>query len=183
MTIIYIHGFGGSGLGVKASLFREYYHKKGIDFLAPSLSYVPSLAISTLEEMIELLKDVYLIGSSLGGYMAIYLSHKYQIKSTLINPAVDAPNTLQKYLGCGLNFYDNSHFEWNQKHIKMVDKYKVESINPKYFLTLLQTGDEILDYKEAQNMLQGSDMIIEEGGNHSFEGIERHFKRVDEFLV
>ena len=49
--IIYIHGFGGSGEGSKAKAFREYYKKEG--FIAPSLSYVPQLAIKTLEELIE----------------------------------------------------------------------------------------------------------------------------------
>ncbi len=51
--IIYIHGFGGSGLGNKASLFREYFKERGVEYIAPSLSYIPDLAISTLEELIE----------------------------------------------------------------------------------------------------------------------------------
>lgn len=47
--IIYVHGFGGSGEGTKAKLFREYFKER---FIAPSLSYVPDLAIKTLEERI-----------------------------------------------------------------------------------------------------------------------------------
>jgi len=38
---IYIHGFGSSGQGGKAKLFRQYYHSIGEPFIAPSLSYVP----------------------------------------------------------------------------------------------------------------------------------------------
>ena len=75
--VIYIHGFGGSGLGNKAQIFRQYCKENQIDFLAPSLSYVPQLAIQTLEEIIEyhLIKKekVYLIGSSLGGFYSLYL--------------------------------------------------------------------------------------------------------------
>ncbi|RLA68927.1 MAG: esterase, partial [Epsilonproteobacteria bacterium] len=36
--IIYIHGFGGSGEGVKAKICREYFTDETI--LTPSLSYV-----------------------------------------------------------------------------------------------------------------------------------------------
>ncbi len=55
-VIIYIHGFGGSGVGNKASLFREYFKERGVEYIAPSLSYIPDLAISTLEELIENLR-------------------------------------------------------------------------------------------------------------------------------
>ena len=84
---IYIHGFGGSGEGVKAKLFREYFKDKKEGFIAPSLSYIPELVIKTLEELIESYNsDVTLIGSSLGGYYAIYLSQKYSLKTVLLNP-------------------------------------------------------------------------------------------------
>ena len=62
--VIYIHGFGGSGEGSKAKAFREYFKAIGEDFIAPSLSYVPQLAIQTLEELIESYHgDIYLVGS------------------------------------------------------------------------------------------------------------------------
>jgi len=75
--ILYIHGYGGHGLGVKSSQLREYCKTQGVDFLAPSLSYIPDLALQTLEEIIENIQGgVTLVGSSLGGFYAIYLAHK-----------------------------------------------------------------------------------------------------------
>ena len=50
--IIYIHGFGSSGHGGKATLFKDQFKE---EIILPSLSYVPSLAIHTLEQLIELL--------------------------------------------------------------------------------------------------------------------------------
>ncbi|MEA2073691.1 MAG: YqiA/YcfP family alpha/beta fold hydrolase, partial [Campylobacterota bacterium] len=44
-----------------------------------------------------------------------------------------------------------------------------------------QTGDESLDYKEALKKLPNATHIVEEGGNHSFENIERHFKLIKNF--
>ena len=54
--------------------------------------------------------------------------------------------------------------------------------NPKNFLTLLQMEDEILDYTQAEEKLIDTNLEIEEGGDHSFEGIERYFRKVDSFL-
>ncbi len=66
--IIFIHGFGSSGFSFKADRTREHFEGRE-SVLAPSLSYVPKLALQTLEEIIEygLTKErVCLIGSSLG---------------------------------------------------------------------------------------------------------------------
>ena len=184
--LIYIHGFGGSGLGVKATIFRKHF--TGSDFLAPSISYVPDLAIQTLEELIEIFTKkhqtrVGLVGSSLGGYYAMYLSNKYSIKSVLINPSTMPIETLDKSRGYAPNFYDKSSFEWSKAHLEMLKKYEVEEINYKLYFLLTQKGDELLDYKVAVDKLQGAKIIIEEGGSHSFDGIQKHFKVIEDFLL
>jgi len=46
--IIYIHGYGSHGLGSKAEKFRQYCKENNIAYIAPSLSYIPDLAIQTL---------------------------------------------------------------------------------------------------------------------------------------
>jgi uncharacterized protein len=181
--IIYIHGFGSSGFGGKATLFKEYFED---EVLTPSLSYVPSLAINTLEQLIELLlaKDetVGLVGSSLGGYYAIYLANKYDLKAVLINPAVYPYKTLDK-IGMARNYYDGTSFEVTVAHINQLKGLEVEMIkNQKNFITLLQTDDEVLDYTQAEEKLCDSELIIEEGGNHSFENIESYFRKIGSFL-
>ncbi|MBN2825507.1 MAG: prolyl oligopeptidase family serine peptidase, partial [Campylobacterales bacterium] len=158
-------------------------------FIAPSLSYVPLLAMDTLRQLIEyaLLKEekVGLIGSSLGGYMAIALATQYNLKAVLINPSMKPTLTLENVTG--LNYYDLSNFEWNTKHLNMLKFLHIEHLNPKNFLLLLQKGDEVLDYSEALQYfthqgIASSQLIIEEGGNHSFENIESKFEIIDRFL-
>ena len=184
MIIIYIHGFGGSGLGVKASAFREYFKSKAIPFIAPSLSYIPDLAIKTLEELIESYdNDVCLIGSSLGGYYSMYLSSKYDIKATLINPSIEPYKTLKKGLGDSPSFYDESSFKWTNTHIESLKSYEVDKLDKDNILLMIQKGDELLDYNVAVSKLDGSKMIVEEGGDHSFTGIERHFESVKKFFA
>jgi len=174
--IIYIHGFGGSGQGVKASILRENL-KKHHPIIAPTLSYLPDLAIDTLSQIIESLQkyeNVYLIGSSLGGYFSIYLADKYNLKAALINPSIHPDDTLRKMKGYALNYGDQSTFEWNQGHIDMLNRYKLKTIDPSRYLLLTQTGDELLDYKIGVEFLKGSQQIVVEGGDHSFVGIEEY---------
>jgi len=181
--IIYIHGFGSHGIGNKANAFRTYFKDKGEAFIAPSLSYVPNLTMQTLEELIESYDDVKLIGSSLGGFYALYLAQKYRLKVVLINPSIYPYITLEKVLGEAPSFYDESHFEWMPSHLDMLKKYETNSVVQEDIMLLLQKGDEILDYKEAVIKLPNVKQVVEEGGSHSFDGIERYFVEVEEFLI
>ncbi|WP_428023915.1 YqiA/YcfP family alpha/beta fold hydrolase [Arcobacter sp.] len=181
--IIYIHGFASSGLGGKAALFKEYYNE---ELISPSLSYVPSLAIDTLEQLIEsyisLEEEVYLVGSSLGGYYAIYLANKYNLKAVLINPAVYAYETLDK-IGTATNYYDYSSFEVIKEHLTYLKSIEVNEIkNQSNFMVLLQEDDEVLDFNDAVEKLPESELIIEQGGSHSFDEVERYFRKITTFF-
>lgn len=182
--IIYIHGFGGSGEGSKAKAFREYFHSIGEEFIAPSLSYVPELAIKTLQDLIRSYKKVYLVGSSLGGYYTLHLSHMDEVqKAVLINPSVKPRVTLENLLGDAPNFYDESSFSWKREHLEMLKRYGGQKPCLEKLMLFTQKGDELLDYSQAVTKLQGCKIIIEEGGSHSFEGIERHFETIREFFA
>ena len=180
--VLFIHGFSSHGYGSKAKALREYFTEKGVPFLAPSLSYVPELAMQTLEEIIRVCDDVKLIGSSLGGYYAVYLAEKYRLPVVLINPAVRSHETLSRMLGMAPNFYDESRFEWKESHLEMLKKYESEISDQSRVMLLVQKGDELLDYREAVEKFPDAKMIVEEGGSHGFDGVERYFDRIDMFL-
>lgn len=181
--IIYIHGFGSSGVRGKATLLKKHFNDK---IILPSLSYVPTLAIHTLEQLIEMLlnqgEKVGLVGSSLGGYYSIYLAQKYQLKAVLINPAITPYKTLDK-IGMATNYYDLSSFEVTQEHMQMLKTFEVDSItNEKNIMVLLQKADELLNYEDTIKKMPHAHFKIEEGGNHSFEGIERYFDEIESFF-
>jgi uncharacterized protein len=183
--VIYIHGFGSHGEGSKAVALREFCKQKGIRFIAPSLSTIPDLAIQTLEELIEAFQTtekVTLIGSSLGGFYTMHLSHKYDLPCVLINPAIYAYKTLSRALGFPPNFYDQSTYEWTPNHLEMLQKYEVREYEGEKALLMVQTADEVLDYREAVDKLSRAEMVIEEGGDHGFKGFDRHLQRIVEFL-
>ncbi|RXJ59985.1 YqiA/YcfP family alpha/beta fold hydrolase [Candidatus Marinarcus aquaticus] len=181
--IIYIHGFGSSGFGGKAKLFKEHFKD---NIIMPSLSYVPSLAIHTLEQLIELFlkkgEKVSLIGSSLGGYYSMYLANKFGLKAVLINPATTPYKTLDK-IGMATNYFDLSSFEVTQEHMQALKFLEVKTFkNQQNFLLLLQTGDELLNYKDALKKLPQAPRIVQEGGDHSFVNIDDYFDEIADFV-
>lgn len=182
--ILYIHGFGSSGKGNKANILKNEFKKD--NFFTPSLSYIPDLAINTLEQIIEFAlsknEPVYLMGSSLGGYYSIYLAHKYNLKAILINPSTKPYETLRLALGRAFSYHDNSKFEWNEEHIQKLYPYDIKEVNPEHFLLLTQTGDELLNYKIAVEKLQGCQTNIIKGGDHGFINIEHHIDEIKEFF-
>jgi predicted esterase YcpF (UPF0227 family) len=184
--VIYIHGFGSSGRGMKSLLLRDYFKSQNISMIAPSLSYVPELAIDTLEQLINSYdEEIVLVGSSLGGFYAIYLAEKYALRAILINPAVDSSKTLKRVLNMEFtakNYYDNSRFTWSETHVNMLLQYRVSNVQHGDYFLLTQTEDEVLDYQEAVEKLSGYKIIVEEGGDHAFRNIENYFEDIKSFI-
>ena len=145
--IIFIHGFGSDGHGSKATLLRQYCAEQHIPFIAPSLSTIPDLAISTLEELIQQWQphgEVKLVGSSLGGFYAMYLANKYGL-------AV--------------------------QHVQSLNKYQC-AFSGHRCLLLLQTGDAVLDYRQAVAALPDARQVVEQGGDHGFAGFARYLTEI-----
>ena len=181
--IIYIHGFGTSGQSGKGTLFREYFKSRNIPFIAPTLSYVPELALSTLEELVETFGDVSLIGSSLGGFYSMHLAEKYGCKAVLVNPVIKANEVLTCVLGDAKNYYDSSSFTWTQSHLDSLVPFETTSISDEKYLLMLQKGDHILDYTKALEKLPNVETILENDGTHAFADIERHLEQIEKHLL
>lgn len=181
--ILYIHGFNSSGFGAKAEMLRAHFKE---DILAPSLSNIPTLAMDTLEQIINLCQrqgvSLSLMGSSLGGYYAIYLADKYALKAVLINPSIYPYVTLANYIGENPSFFDLSNREWTQKHVETLKSFEVKAPKQENFLLLLQSGDETLDYRHAVEKFPDAKIDLEEGGSHGFDGFERKISEIEAFL-
>ena len=145
-----------------------------------------SVNITNIVNDLRLNKEpFYCIGSSLGGYWATWITENFGVKSALINPAV-APHTRFARL---INQPIKSYYSEQQYVLKKNDLDDLsENDQPiirqtsQYFV-LLQTGDETLDYRDAQARYKGSKMIIETGGNHSFVGFEKHLPKIADFFL
>lgn len=185
--LLYLHGFSSSPQSHKAQLIMQYMRENNtLDLLiCPQIPSVPEEARLFLEQLVEETLENYPLsfaGSSLGGYYATYLAEKYSGSAVLINPSVKPYETLSAHLGENKFYFDEGCWEFDESHIQQLKDMKVERITePERYLVLLQTGDEILDYREAELKYKNSQCIIEQGGDHSFVGLERFIPKIMQF--
>ena len=170
--IIYIHGFLSSALSFKAGLLRRRMAelRRGREIACPELPLRPAQAIGLLESLVEEHREagVSLIGSSLGGYYATWLSEKYGVRSVLVNPAVRPYELLAGYVGAQTNLYTGARDELTPADIAALRSLEVERITPERYLLMVQTGDEVLDYRAAVERYRGAEQQVIEGGDHGF---------------
>jgi len=175
--IIYIHGFNSSPQSYKARVLAERMGQLGIarDLSVPELSSDPGLAMQTLEASVEELfqQPTVLIGSSLGGYYATWLAERYDLRAILVNPAIYPYRLLLDYLGENQNIHTGERYMLEPRHVEIMKSFEVETLSrPDNFWVLLETGDETLDYREAEQKFANSRMTIKQGGTHEFLNFE-----------
>ncbi len=177
--ILYIHGFRSTIESHKAKILKKHYKE---NIIIPDYSIIPQQAIKELEKIIENQNIKGIIASSLGGFYATYLSEKYNLKTVLINPSVKPYLTLKKYIGENEK-YNGTPFDWTMEHIEMLSNLKMEKITLENYYIFLQQGDEVLDYRKAEERYRGAKLFIESGGNHRFQNFERFFDDVSLLLL
>ncbi len=187
--LLYLHGFNSSPQSHKALLVSQYMAENNClqQLICPQIPAVPEQARIFLEHLVEdTLKESSLsfVGSSLGGYYATYLAEKYSGPVVLINPSVKPFETLMPYLGKNKFYFDEGCWEFDESHIQQLkDMYVEEVTDAERYFVLLQTGDETLDYREAELKYKNSHCIVEQGGDHSFTNLERYIPQIMQFCM
>ncbi|PKO35621.1 MAG: esterase [Betaproteobacteria bacterium HGW-Betaproteobacteria-7] len=168
--ILYLHGFCSSPASWKSQLLAEEMARRGLagQFVCPQLSPVPDVAMADASRLIERASGpVTLIGSSLGGHYANHLAEKYGLPAVLINPAAIACLDGEKFIGEHANFHSGERFTFTADHARQLLAQVAPPTPARYWL-LLETGDEVLDYHQAQDFYFGCRQSVFEGGDHSF---------------
>ena len=184
--ILYLHGFASSADSTKAELTKSFIEKKTkkTKILIPDLDNDIEVAFYQIENIISEESITAFIGSSLGGFYGTYFSEKYNLRCVNINPAVP-PLNMSQYLGENTNYSTGEKFIINKKHLNFIDKMCKEIQNvtkPKNFMTLIQSKDEVLDYKRAVKYFAGSRIELIFGGSHSFENFDLSLIKIANFL-
>ena len=181
--ILYLHGFRSSPASAKVRQLADYLARQGqADTLwCQQLPASPRAAITLIEQAIDSATTrPVLIGSSLGGYYASYLAEKHDLRAVLINPAVHAADLLEPYTGVVTNLYTGEAFDFTPEHIaELRELWVPELARPERFWLIVETGDEVLDYREAVARYAGARQTVIEGGDHSL----RHFPALLESIV
>ena len=180
--LIYIHGFNSSPQSGKAQACAGYFGERGWACLAPALAPDPARAIAGLRCLCAAAgRRALLAGSSLGGFYATWLvENGFAEKAVLINPAVAADCKLAAEVGKRQrNWHTGAEYEFSEKYAQALRELAVGEISdPRRYLLMVQTGDEVLDWREADGYYRDCEKIIEEGGDHGFAGFERHLPAI-----
>lgn len=178
-VIVYLHGFRSSPLSVKATQLAA-----AVDALPeherprlhiPALEIGPAAAIAGVATWIEAniavpREALTLVGSSLGGYYATHLAERFGARAVLINPAIRPQDDLRPYRGPQTNLYTGRTFVVTEAHFDELAALAVVRITaPDRYFLLVQSGDEVLDYREAVRFYGGAWQYVEAGGDHAFQ--------------
>ncbi|WFE68288.1 YqiA/YcfP family alpha/beta fold hydrolase [Thiomicrospira sp. R3] len=183
--IVYIHGYASSGLSSKARHYQQLFGKRHV--YTPSLPTDTRLAVDSLEQSLELLMPNYevgLIGSSLGGFLALFLANKFCLPAVLINPAIPPWHQKNSNNAC-LKSINSERFDWLPEHLKRLEPYRVKSLSPllrSRLLVLQQLDDEVLDAQLALEYLADVACCVSKGGGHRFSNIADYDHPVSRFF-
>ncbi|HRE17045.1 MAG TPA: YqiA/YcfP family alpha/beta fold hydrolase [Rhodocyclaceae bacterium] len=169
--ILYLHGFASSPASWKARLLGEAMRERGLadDFQCPSLSHVPAEAVAQAEAIIAAaVAPVTLVGSSLGGHYATFLAEKHGLGAVLINPAIVDRLGPERFVGTHQHYHSGETFRFTGEHADQLAAQCVARPTVERYFLLLETADEVLDYRHAAERYHGCREVILPGGDHSF---------------
>ena len=185
--ILYLHGFNSSPKSTKAQLLKRYLEERGKagEFLCPHLPHRPALALAAVEAEVMRVprpeESLTLVGSSLGGFYATWFAEKYGLRAVLVNPAIDPHIGLRAYLGSQQGFPGGDAWELTEEHLREWRALVVDKVHPERYLLLVETGDEVLDYRSAVRRYLGARQVVVQGGDHTLASFPEHLPLILEF--
>ncbi len=184
--IVYLHGFNSSPSSHKSNQLRARLGALGRDseFSCPALPHWPQEAMALLEREMACVPagKITLVGSSLGGFYATYLTEKLGLRSVLVNPAITPHEGLRSYLGPQKNLYTGDDYVLTEEHLAQLAKLRVDKpLKMDRYLLLHTTGDELLDWRVAVDHYHGCRQVIVQGSDHGFREFGDYIDIVVEF--
>jgi uncharacterized protein len=169
---VYLHGFISSPQSRKAVMLGDYVRRciTGLDYLVPKLDDHPARAMDQVMQACEGIggEELTLIGSSLGGFYATVAAERLGCRAALLNPAVHPHRHFHKYLGPQKNLYTGEEFVLTMEHVDELRAMDVPAITrPERYWLFVETGDEVLDYREAVEYYAGAVHEVVRGGDHT----------------
>lgn len=180
--ILYLHGFNSSPASHKAQVMKAYLEGRGLGarYACPALPDTPAEAVAAIERSLAGRdpRSVTYLGSSLGGFYATWMVERLGGRAVLINPAITPHIGLERYLGTQRNLHTGKPYELTSAHLEGWRNLLVERVDPERYLLLLETGDEVLDWREAARKYEGARMAVRDGGDHTLQSFPEHLDRI-----
>lgn len=191
-TIVYLHGFLSSPQSAKATALARAVAALPPAIRprlrVPALFHDPAVAIATVRALVDAdhrsdaRDQVTFVGSSLGGFYANHLAEQYGTRAVLINPAIRPYEELKPHLGPQTSYHTGETFVVTPDHFAALARLRVDRITrPGRYLLLVQTGDEVLDWRAAVAHYAGAWQHVEGGGDHAYRGFEARIPEILRF--
>lgn len=187
--IVYLHGFRSSPQSIKArAMVRHVEAMPPADrprLVVPDLGHAPAAAIAKVLDLVRgHAGPLAFVGSSLGGYYATHLAERLGARAVMINPAIRPYEDLAPYRGVQTNLYTGEAFDVTDAHFDELRALAVPRITrPERYFLLVQSGDEVLDWREAVARYAGAFQLVQGGGDHAFQGFEAQIPAILRFAV
>lgn len=169
--ILNIHGFDSHGDNSKKRWLEKLF--PSYEIISPTLPPVPERAEEILQGL--LLEESFdlIIGSSLGGFYAWYLSQVYEIPAILLNPALNPFYDLRRRLGRGVNPKTGLTYYFEESDLKHLTRMfaRVYPADYPYFKIFISNNDEILKFSHIEEVYKDH-LTIDEYGSHRFEKVD-----------
>jgi predicted esterase YcpF (UPF0227 family) len=178
LTFVYLHGFRSSPASAKGRRFAAAVAALPPDvrpaLSIPELADRPARAMEVVDALVERgPAPVCVIGSSLGGFYATVAAERHGVRAVVINPAVKPDVDLGDHAGFQTNLHTGARFEVTPAHFDELRALRIARITrPERYFLLVQTGDEVLDYRQAVSFYAGAFQFVQGGGDHSFVGFD-----------
>lgn len=181
--IVYLHGFNSSPQSHKAQVMQRYMEQRGLaaQFACPALPPEADEALRIIRRIAKGKPRLTYVGSSLGGFYATHLVERDGGRAVLLNPAVDPHIGLRGYLGPQRNLYTGTTYELREEHLEQWRQIYEPEITPDRYLLLVETGDEVLDYRRAVERYAGAQQVVVLGGDHSLRSFPGQLPRILKF--
>jgi predicted esterase YcpF (UPF0227 family) len=185
-TIVYLHGFVSSPQSKKAVMLGDYLKNivSGVDYRVPALTDRPARAVEQAREACAgvAAEDLTIVGSSLGGFYATVLAERLGCRAALLNPAVRPHLHFDRHLGPQRNLYTGEEFVLGREHIdELRDLAPREISRPERYWLFVETGDVVLDYREAVAFYRGAPQTVVRGGDHTLASFPEHVPELVEW--
>lgn len=181
-VILYIHGFTSCGWGTKSLSLRRHFGLSEV--IAPDLPFAPLAAIEHLHALCRRYPVRALVGSSLGGFYATCLNARQLLPTVLINPVVRPTGLLDEFRGKQHRWCDGHSFLVDDRYLDALTRLqRAPPGEHEAYLVLLQQGDDVLDYRLAEDFYRRFQIDSRPGGSHRFDDFDAYLPLIERWLA
>ena len=188
--LLYLHGFRSSPDSVKARKMAEIVQNlhPNVTWWCPQLPASPRQAMALLQSGAAHwpLDCTAIVGSSLGGFYAAWLSKAWSCPAVLLNPAVRPARDLAQYIGEHTAWHDPSQKVYFEaafvQELLDLEAQPLTSSPDARTLAVIAQGDEVLDWREMLARHGGGQVRLIEGSDHALSDFDQYLPEILEFL-